>query len=235
MEPSEVAYVCPGGQLTLTCNANASFLEWSVTVPHYQITKTRLLSNTGTAKRRAPIIINSTTFNITRNIDESLNLPLISMISTDNVTARLNGTVIGCSEILIGEIDMIITLSTSIHIINDGAGHGTFICHGCFITLTCMIRTCAVTLTPPIVARSEQFGMDGVTVILEWSQENNGTSHNVSVVPLVAIWSTGSTRVQLTVLYNTLYNVSVVATLCGRHNATTTVELSYGKCLLTVK
>ena len=73
-----------------------------------------------------------------------------------------------------------------------------------------------VALTPPSVMRSEQFRADNVTIILEWSQDNYGTlSYHVSVTPQVDIRFTGSTSVQLTVSYNILYNVSVVATLCG--------------------
>ena len=72
--------------------------------------------------------------------------------------------------------------------------------------------------------------MDNVTVILEWTPEN-GMSYNVSVVPQVAVRFTGDRSVQLTASYNTVYNVSVVATLCGRNNATTATGLSYGECL----
>ena len=43
------------------------------------------------------MMTNLTTLNITRSLDNSSHLPLISTISTNNVTTDLNGTVITCS------------------------------------------------------------------------------------------------------------------------------------------
>ena len=119
--------MCPGGLLTLTCSANASFLQWSVTVPHHQITRTRFLSYIGTAQRATPIIINATMFNITRTFDRTLTFPLISMILADSVTAKLNGTMINCSEIhvhALQNITMNILISKRIHVIANGDNHG---------------------------------------------------------------------------------------------------------------
>lgn len=71
------------------------------------------------------------------------------------------------------------------------------------------------------------FGSDGATVNLEWIQES-GVSYNVSVIPPVAVRATGSTSVQLTVGYNTLYNVSVIAKTHCDHT-TTVIGLIYGE------
>ena len=40
----EMVYVCPGGQLNLTCKSNATLIRWNVTVPQYQRAWTRSLS-----------------------------------------------------------------------------------------------------------------------------------------------------------------------------------------------
>ena len=74
----------------------------------------------------------------------------------------------------------------------------------------------------------KQFGVDNVTVILEWIHEN-ATSYTLSTIPQVAIRNQ-TTSVQMTLSYNTLYNVSVVATLCGQ-NTTIVSVLSYGETI----
>ena len=70
-----------------------------------------------------------------------------------------------------------------------------------------------------------------MTVILEWGQED-GVLYDVSVVPNVTIRLNQSTLSRFSVLlivsYNIQYNVSVVATLCGR-STTHVTELRYGK------
>ena len=83
------------------------------------------------------------------------------------------------------------------------------------------------TVVPRASVSLKQMETDSVTVILEWVQEN-GTSYNVSVVPQASIRFTRSTSIQLTVLYNVLYNVSIVASLCGQ-NTTGISVLSYGE------
>ena len=64
------------------------------------------------------------------------------------------------------------------------------------------------------------------------------TSYDVSVMPHAEeIWYTrfiGSIDVEmrLTLLYNTLYNVSVSAITCGlRHGSSNTVVLYYSECI----
>ena len=86
-----------------------------------------------------------------------------------------------------------------------------------------------------IKANSEQFGTDAVTLVLEWTQENSSLSYsyNVSAAPdpQLATKFIGSTSVQLTVPYNTLFNVSVTASenLCGQIHVTTEITLLYSE------
>ena len=45
------------------------------------------------------------------------------------------------------------------------------------------------------------------------------------------VQGSGRITIQLTVLYNTRYNVSIVGTLCGHYVSSTTVDLNYGESI----
>ena len=73
----------------------------------------------------------------------------------------------------------------------------------------------------------KQYQRNGVTVILKWTQEGSYFSFNVSVIPQVELVFTGDTSVELTALYNTMYNVTIIsAHLCGS-SRTYTILLNY--------
>ena len=87
----------------------------------------------------------------------------------------------------------------------------------------------------PMAHTEEEFGMDRVAVGLHWTQESHEdllVFYNVSIVPIIGttVIMTSNTRANLTVPYNTRYNVSIVADFCGRQ-ATTTIEIHYGECM----
>ena len=70
-------------------------------------------------------------------------------------------------------------------------------------------------------------GTDNFTVTLQWSQFS-GEAYTVATVPEPVHMSfIVSTSVQLMMLYNTQYNVTVTATLCGDSNATNSSTISY--------
>ena len=73
------------------------------------------------------------------------------------------------------------------------------------------------------------FGTENVTILFEWTQEE-GLLYNITVVsiPLVPLRFTDSNTVLLTVSYNILYNVSVIASGCGQ-TTTNDIHLHYGK------
>ena len=83
---------------------------------------------------------------------------------------------------------------------------------------------------PEIVLRTDMtnFGNDNVTVTLEWSQHSGETYTVVTVPEAVNVSFITSTSVQLVLLYNTEYNVTVTATLCGHSNATNFTTIHYG-------
>ena len=77
---------------------------------------------------------------------------------------------------------------------------------------------------PPVIAiRSNQthFENGNFTVTLEWPQFS-GETYTVTTVPepVHKNYTPGSINIQLVMDYNTLYNVTVTATLCGHRNAT---------------
>ena len=73
--------------------------------------------------------------------------------------------------------------------------------------------------------------MERVTIHMNWTQsENSLVSYSVSVVPRsgITVSITDSAAANLTLAYNTPYNVTVVADFCGRSNSTTLIKFSYG-------
>ena len=78
-----------------------------------------------------------------------------------------------------------------------------------------------------IEVESEEFQSENVTITLKWAQGDN-EFYNVAVVPHMPVQYTGSTTLELTLLYNIQYNMSIVAFLC-EYNTTDIIELLYGK------
>ena len=85
---------------------------------------------------------------------------------------------------------------------------------------------------PPEVSREEQFGVDSVTVFLQWTEELNNSlvTYHVSIEPMAHI-SIGNGRANLTLLYNTPYSVSIVADFCDRRSANATLLKNYGNII----
>ena len=86
----------------------------------------------------------------------------------------------------------------------------------------------------PEVITSVEYGTENATVYLELTPEshNSITSYTVSAEPrdqVVETLNSSPLSVQLTVQYNTLHNVSIVATSCGQYATTTIIKLHYGK------
>ena len=77
------------------------------------------------------------------------------------------------------------------------------------------------------------FHIDGITVTLSWTLqhelESSAVSYNVSVIPLAASFNQGSRNATLRLSYNTMYTVSIVASVCQRNVSSTSVTLKYGK------
>ena len=77
-----------------------------------------------------------------------------------------------------------------------------------------------------MTARANLEMTSNVTVTLKWSQEGSA-SYNVTIVPQVDLTYIGNTSVQLSVPYNELHCVSVIATLCVHNSAATDIRLNF--------
>ena len=91
-----------------------------------------------------------------------------------------------------------------------------------------------------IQLQSEEFLSERVVVLLEQTLSNSNhyqrllpnASANVSPLTEVEIMFTGNMSIQLTLAYNTLYNVSITQPgICGRPNQTAFIKLNYSKYL----
>ena len=89
-----------------------------------------------------------------------------------------------------------------------------------------------VYIDPPEVDDPEvmEFGGDNVVVAFQWTRED-GVSYTLDIVPHANhnITFQAIASVQVQVLYNTVYNVSIKSSLCGQINATTSFLLNFGK------
>ena len=74
----------------------------------------------------------------------------------------------------------------------------------------------------------KKFEADNVTVTVEWAQQD-GVTYTVNVSPMVSKSVIGRTRCRLTIPYNAEYNLSVLAAIPCRTNATAAITLYYGK------
>ena len=81
-----------------------------------------------------------------------------------------------------------------------------------------------------ILNSSEVFMANTITVTLEWEQEA-GVTYNASIYPATQTppTLTENSRFQLTLSYNTLYSVTITATLCGQNSVNTALNFSYGE------
>ena len=83
-------------------------------------------------------------------------------------------------------------------------------------------------MKPPEVSVSpEIFGTENVVAVLDVQADNLLLNISISSNPEHAV-NTSSTH--FTIPYNTPTNVSVIADLCGMHNATM-IRLNYGECM----
>jgi hypothetical protein len=77
---------------------------------------------------------------------------------------------------------------------------------------------------------SKEYYETGVTVTVEWAlAQQLHVSYSSTVVPFVPIIYIESTSFQLTISYNTVYNLSVVAAAPCRPNTTAVSILKYGE------
>ena len=109
LEPSGVLYVCPGDPLVINCSTYTELLEWNITIPNYQG------SITPSFQRGPNLLPNIQVFNnILRISLIGEPSPLISIVSVENATANLNGSLIICNGL--NFIDDGVALSASVRL-----------------------------------------------------------------------------------------------------------------------
>ena len=109
----------------------------------------------------------------------------------------------------------------------------------CFAAKFSDTQQTTVLSIPP---HSEEFLSDRVVVMLEWTLDLSNLNHylqllllpnvSIDVIPNseVIVMFFGNMSVQLTLPYNTMYNVSITQPgICGQPNQMVFIELSYSK------
>ena len=235
LSPMSVAPVCHvGNPLQLTCTAhNIEFLRWNVLrvnkqgdlvdVFHGEIINSRDMVQ----MRDTPDPLSSATFTFTR-ISAQYALPLISTLSIDSVNIGLNGTVVHCTDIA----NTMTSASTTILIIDTSESelytYNFILIH--LKTIDIAFKPLDFLYTPRLRIIEEQYGINSVTVTVEWTQKINvGVTYTAKVSPMVPLISVGETNRRLIILYNTVYNFSVVAATPCRPNATSSTIIDYGE------
>ena len=87
------------------------------------------------------------------------------------------------------------------------------------------------------VNRTDYFGMDKVTVTLEWIPAEHNAVVNVTVYIVVDPWlltdiksPVNPFRWNLTLSYNIFYSVNVLSSICGHNSTIANMTLKYGEC-----
>jgi hypothetical protein len=82
-----------------------------------------------------------------------------------------------------------------------------------------------------------EYRADSLIVLIDWTiiqTEHYGEdiSFNIDANPEVILVSMDRMSAELQISYNTQYNVSIIATLCGISNIAATVKLKFGECCM---
>ena len=95
LSPLGMVSVCPGGQVLLTCERTSGvILYWNVSASHLAGTTTERIVLSRGVLLSPQFRKDFTGFNITRTSES----PLISQLLISNVTTKINGSTIYCSE-----------------------------------------------------------------------------------------------------------------------------------------
>ena len=125
LEQSGILHACHGGAMMVTCKTSAEVLRWNINIPLSQTQRMfeRQLTYIGTIQMEAPIITASTTLNVSRSLNNSSSFPLISVVSTDNATADLNGTIMTCLALSRMNREVLATASVEIILVRNKRGN----------------------------------------------------------------------------------------------------------------
>ena len=107
-----IVTACSGGHLELMCSTTGTFLRW-YTRPNIENepgrTYTRTLSSLLVVSNAEPLMINSTTFCVSRTSIQG-SLPLVSRLVISPVSEILNRTEVKCEDVILGTNSSITTI-----------------------------------------------------------------------------------------------------------------------------
>ena len=79
--------------------------------------------------------------------------------------------------------------------------------------------------SPELSWKTENFTIDNATIILTWIQ-GTGVLYDINVVPNPLKSRVNGNTNHLTIVYNTTYTVTLIATLCGQNTDTTVINIT---------
>ena len=231
ISPAMMAPVCHvGDPLNITCMAStAEFIEWSIMLIYNHLGTPENITSlyVGSTSQQVhvpPIAVNSTTFTFKRDSPQGAS-PLISTLSIDSVSIGLNGTIVRCMEVG----NTMTSASITIQIVDvsnsESDNHHHYYDNASILSYHDIVID---QYSPMLGITSEEYEADNVSVTVEWSQQM-GVVYTVRILPPVPIMFIGNTSLHLTVLYNTEYNLSVVAAAPCRVSITAFIGLNYGE------
>ena len=127
--------------MSVTCSTSGDILHWNVT--RAQRTFVRQVSYIGTIQMEEPIRITLTTLYVSRSLNSSSSLPLISTLSTNSSKADLNGTVITCSGL--SHTQILATDRVEVLLIGNNSGSVNNGINGMNIMFTCILKVLYIT------------------------------------------------------------------------------------------
>ena len=201
MAQNEVVYLCPGEHHSIVCSTNQTLLQWIIRVPPHYHGSHHWIQISSPLGYYNSWSIGHTTINFTKRSEPGV-LPLKSTLLIKSVATGFNGTMIACYN-NIPEFMML-----SIHVINGK------VLSRVQIDSDSIYNACNnIESVPPEfeVMISERFGTTNITVTMEWTSARDDVWYSVSTEPQVDAIFTRDTSIQLIALYNTHYNVTIVA------------------------
>ena len=122
---------CLGEQLTLTCRTNQDqILTWDVYIPYYSMFYTKLIANEGVRDMQTVQVDPTVTLTFDRTSESNI-LPLVSQLTINNITGRLNETKINRTEHSLGNT----ILQKEIYIIDTNNSKHRIICNTFYIAI----------------------------------------------------------------------------------------------------
>ena len=94
-----------------------------------------------------------------------------------------------------------------------------------------------VTADPSLIASEQNYSIDNITVLVQWTNEE-GVFYNITAIPslLLPVTKLSNNTALFTVSYNTMYNVSIDASRCGQTmSSTNVIQLHYGRKDITTR